>query len=355
MASKKQVRAEIDKRAADNERTLPPILSAPPLNFAQRTLDTLKAQIKGQYQKFPIVLHFPTFYKWLASIPDGVKHFADAGAAVTAFVQERNSYTDPKNGSVAKLLDQINGSRSGQALLSAINATAASNAVHITPDLIFRLTGTPSPDADIFGIPALRHVTEKAMPIIDPDTGTRATDEQGNIIGSGEGTGDDSFVEFSPEAYVSGSKSRPTGPGWEDDEVLFHELVHASRQVVGAVYLLPVTQGYDNEEEYIAIVLCNIYIREKHHAAALRGDHGQATLKDPERFLDNVQKVDLEPRVLLERFGLRQKHFFDDLVRIDASTTPFNPVRQYSAELKAKASKAKASKAKASAGPKVRP
>jgi hypothetical protein len=334
MASKAQVRAEIARRAADNERTLPPILSAPPFNFPQRTLTALKAEIKGQYQKLPIVLHFPSFYKWLASIPRGVNNFADAGAAVTAFVQERNSYTNPK-GPVANLLDQINGLRSGQALLSAINATAASNAVHITPDLIFRLTGTPSADADVFDIPTIRHVTQTGMPILDPNTGIGSTDDQGNFIGSGEGTGDDSFVEFSPEAFVSGSPSRPPGPGMEPDEVLFHELVHASRQVVGVVYFLPVTQGYDNEEEYIAIVLCNIYIRESHNAAALRGDHGQATLNDPEHFLDNGQRVDLAHRMLLERFRLRQQHFFDDLARIDASTTPFNPVRQYSEELKA--------------------
>jgi hypothetical protein len=302
----------------------------------------VKAEIKGQYQKFPIFLHFPSFYKWLASIPRGVDNFSDAGAAVMAFVQERNSYTDPNQGPVANLLGQINGLRSGQALLSAINTTAGSNTVHITPDLIFRLTGTPSPDADIFDIPTLRHITEKGMPILDPETATRlTTDGHGNfIIGTGEGTGDDSLVEFSPEAFVSGSQSRPSGPGMDPDEVLFHELVHASRQVVGKMYNLPVTQGYDNQEEYIAIVLCNIYIRESHNAAALRGDHGQATLNDPEHFLDNVQRVNIEPRVLLERFRLQQQQFFDDLARIDASTSPFNPVRQYNEELKAKAAKA---------------
>jgi len=348
MATKKQVRDEIDRRAAENERTLPPILSAPPFNASQKLLDVLKAEIRVRYLTFSIALHFPNFYRWLASIPDPSGTFVDLGAAVMAFGQARDRYLDPQ-GPVTKVLDQINARRSGQALLTAITTSAAANFVHIIPDLIFRLTGTPSADADIVDIPTARHVTAVGMPILDPDRSkpwTGLVDVNGNFVGSGEGTrldpgtgkeihGDDSFVEFSPEAFVSGSPSRPAGPGMEPDEVLFHELVHASRQVIGAVYFMPVNQNYDNEEEYLAIVLSNIYIRNKNRGAALRGDHDQSILREPDRFLDNVQRVDLEPRMLLERFRLWQLSLFNDLAGIAASVTPFNPVRQYKEELDA--------------------
>src|SRR5262249_51865265 len=55
-----------------------------------------------------------------------------------------------------------------------------------------------------------------------------------------------------------------TGPGSEADAMLFHELVHASRARNTPMSMEPVTQGgYDNEEEYVATVLTNVYLSEK--------------------------------------------------------------------------------------------
>jgi len=142
------------------------------------------------------------------------------------------------------------------------------------------------------------------------------------------------FVELSPEAFAKGSPSRPSGPGMDPDEVLFHELVHATRQLAGVVYFMPVDQNYDNEEEYLAIMLSNIYIRNKNKGATLRADHDSGIFVDPDHFLDNVQRVNLPPRTLLERFRLQQLLFFNDLAKIDLSVASFNPVWQYNEELK---------------------
>jgi hypothetical protein len=354
MATKKEVRDIIDRRSIANEKNIAPALTAAPFNLPQASLNELKLERITQYQSFPIGLHFPNFYRWLASIPPGGSgdaltsgSFPDVQAAIARFVGERNSYIDPK-GPIAAQLDQIMKFASGQALMTAINITADVHAVHITPDLIFRLTGTPSADADIIDIATVQNVTAVGMPILDPDRarpwqGMR--DDKGNFVGSGVGTridastgkqihGDDVFVAFSPEAYVRGSASRPPGPGKDPDEVLFHELVHATRQLAGVVYFAPVNHNYDNEEEYLAIVLSNIYIRNKNKGLPLRGDHDSGTLQDPDHFLDNVQRVDLTPRMLLERFRLKQPHFFDDLATIDPSVASFNPVWQYNDELK---------------------
>jgi hypothetical protein len=274
-------------------------------------------------------------------------HFTDVGAALARFNTEARAYIDPK-GTVAKILDDlISQKASGQALLRAIKNTADIHAVHITPDLVFSLTGTPSADADLNDAVTALNVTYVGMPILEPGRekpwqGVR--DDRGNFLGGGLGTridpqtgrqihGDDVFVDFSPEAFARGSPSRPPGPGMEPDEVLFHELVHAVRQLAGVVYFMPVNRNYDNEEEYLAITISNIYIRNKDKRAPLRGDHDQGVLQDPDHFLDNVQGVDPAPRMLLERFKLVQQDFFNDLAKIDSSVTGFSPVWQYNNEL----------------------
>jgi Effector protein len=354
VATKKEVRDLIDRRSAANERNIVPVLTAPPNNASPAALNELKAERFTQYQSFRIALHFPNFYRWLASIRPGTSgntlmsgSFPDLQTAVNIFITERNAYINPK-GPVAAQLDAIMSLASGRALMAEIDREADVHAVHITPDLIFRLTGTPSADADIIHIDTIKNVTAVGMPILDPDRskpwqGVR--DDAGNFVGGGMGTridpatgknihGDDVFVEFSPDAFTRGGASRPAGPGMDPDDVLFHELVHATRQLAGVVYFMPVNQNYDNEEEYLAIVLSNIYIRNKRRDNPLRGDHDSGILRDPDHFLDNVQRVDLEPRMLLERFRLHQALFFKDLADIDFSITSFNPVKQYDDELK---------------------
>ena len=350
MATRQQVRNIINQRAMQNEAAIVPALKA--LNASQATLDALALERITRYQAFRIGLHFPNFYRWLASIPHGRSgdaltsgSFPDVADAIQTYMQERTSYTDPK-GPIAALLDQIMIFASGRALMTAINLTANAHAIHITPDLIFRLTGTPNPEASIFDATTLKNVTAVGMPILDPDRarpwqGVR--DDKGNFVGSGMGTrtgagttehGDDVFVELSPEAFVKGSRSRPPVPGMDPDEVLFHELVHATRQLAGVVYFMPVDKNYDNEEEYLAVMLSNIYIRNKNKGAPLRADHGNEIFLDPDHFLDNVQRVNLAPRMLLERFRLQQLLFFNDLAKIDLSVASFNPVWQYNEELK---------------------
>jgi len=50
--------------------------------------------------------------------------------------------------------------------------------------------------------------------------------------------------------------------GLDKDEILFHELVHALRQMEGQMMNIPLSgthSGYDNLEEFHAVVLTNIY------------------------------------------------------------------------------------------------
>ena len=43
---------------------------------------------------------------------------------------------------------------------------------------------------------------------------------------------------------------------------------------------------YDNEEEFAAVVVTNVYLSEKKQTA-LRADHGWGVLQNPDKFLDS--------------------------------------------------------------------
>jgi hypothetical protein len=184
-----------------------------------------------------------------------------------------------------------------------------------------------------------KEATHVGMPVLD--TSGHPTG------GSGSGRGSDVAINFSPEIWGVFSESpthrpgrcatncqQPTGPGSQADEVLCHELVHTGRIMRGLHYRLNVNRGYDNEEEFLAVVITNVYLAEKGQMH-LRGSHkGHTYLDHPEKFLDNAQHVNLSPRMLLERLRLTQSSLFQLLADIGPPQAWFNPVRDYSDELK---------------------
>jgi hypothetical protein len=102
--------------------------------------------------------------------------------------------------------------------------------------------------------------------------------EDSNINRSDTGTGEGSSVEISfdpdnAEACINrGAASQP-------DDTLLHEMVHALRMMQGKYNQIPAGKAlspisfYDDEEEFLAIVVTNVYISQKDAAAPLRGNH----------------------------------------------------------------------------------
>ena len=99
----------------------------------------------------------------------------------------------------------------------------------------------------------------------DPNT---EDDERYVTVGAdkvAEGGGSDASVYFTPSEW-GGGKSACSGPGTgaAADEVLFHEMVHALRDMQGVSNPVPtVNTSYLNEEEFLAIVVTNVYISAK--------------------------------------------------------------------------------------------
>jgi hypothetical protein len=85
------------------------------------------------------------------------------------------------------------------------------------------------------------------------------------LDGVAEGGGSDALLYFTPSEW-GGGESACSGPGtkWPADQVLFHELVHALRDMQGLSNPVPtVNTSYLNEEEFLAIVLEGVYVSAK--------------------------------------------------------------------------------------------
>lgn len=99
----------------------------------------------------------------------------------------------------------------------------------------------------------------------------------------GSGTGSGAVVRFTPGMFGFGAKgacSQYAGmAGASPSQVLFHELAHAYRAARGAFYPRPTigtSTGYDNIEEFFAIVLSNVLTTDPTFSTAnrtLRADH----------------------------------------------------------------------------------
>jgi hypothetical protein len=140
------------------------------------------------------------------------------------------------------------------------------------------------------------------------------------------GLGSDAKVRYSPPGVFGAITSR--GPGSNADEILLHELVHALRSLQGVMDRTHMLQNeYRNTEEFIAMLVANIYLSEK-GKPTLRGSYDRtssdfqfAAMPEPEKreFLDRHHGM---IEVLSEdQPGLTN--------RLSDVACAFNPVREY--------------------------
>ena len=161
-------------------------------------------------------------------------------------------------------------------------------------------------------------------------------DQQEHKVGAGTGEGSDVKIYFTP--LPSGGSSCGGGAyGSLPDEVLFHELVHALRAMQGKLNAIPTEgglRGYNNEEEFLAVVASNVYISAK-PSKQLRADHrGHQPLKPP-RDTSAGFLADPETRDLMKLYQLTWRPTFQELASAGHSLRPvFNPFRQLEDELK---------------------
>lgn len=97
----------------------------------------------------------------------------------------------------------------------------------------------------------------------DQDNLATPEDERYDVVPygvRGTGAGSDVNIFFDPDAYLRSSCDKHDGLT-RSDEVLFHEMIHALRNMQGKTNHIPTDDsGYDNDEEFLAIVATNVYI-----------------------------------------------------------------------------------------------
>lgn len=105
----------------------------------------------------------------------------------------------------------------------------------------------------------------------DPNT---AMDERGTIIepdfrGTGRGAAL-TVIQFRPDVWRS--PARPVARGgrfasFAADDVLFHELIHAAMNTAGTASCSPALYNMRNWDEYWAVTIANMYLRERRRPA----------------------------------------------------------------------------------------
>jgi hypothetical protein len=100
----------------------------------------------------------------------------------------------------------------------------------------------------------------------------------------GSGDGSDATIYFSSDIYNPQSNCETGVIATAADEILFHEMIHALREMQAVRNAVPTEDSvrkYDNEEEFLAIVATNVYISAS-GGIKLRADHdGHFELKPP--------------------------------------------------------------------------
>ena len=161
-----------------------------------------------------------------------------------------------------------------------------------------------------------------------------------NALGGGETVGGvfRGVVMYSPDTFslhgaCSATKSTPNrGMLW--DEILFHELVHVLRNVSKKWNKPPLGFGlhrYDDNEEFIAVMVTNIYISDRSNKikTGLRADHQSFNPLSPD-FDEAFEFFSSSTQVfrLIQQFCMDNPGFTLRLAN-DVADAPFNPLADY--------------------------
>jgi hypothetical protein len=247
---------------------------------------------------------------------------------------------DQHQTTVSDCLDSYTRRGSGRALLKELGRS--NHTIHVLPHwhYFMALGDEGYHNASATGVRPrqnLAHITDGLDDDLN-DTRVKGLRFGHHLQNRGTGKGADVVVYFSAGAFTDTFlKDYMTGEaGTDPDEVLYHELVHATRMIHGTMTFRKVRgrPHFGNVEEYFAVAITNIYLSEK--GVRLRGayDPGSeenppkdwSVMKHPADFYGNIDKLSLPPAKLMDEFKRTQRPFYDDLARLP--TPPwFNPVK----------------------------
>jgi hypothetical protein len=166
----------------------------------------------------------------------------------------------------------------------------------------------------------------------------RRYDPAPDVWGTPKGGGSDVHTFFTPGEGNDKACSNHSGLcATLPDEILLHEMVHALRMMQGVFNPVPTTGRYKNEEEFLALVITNVYISKKKGNKLLRPDYqNHYGALEPKWSTSEGFLKDDENKRILEFYSTRWQPVFGLLGDVD---TPFNPFRPFKISQKPKPAK----------------
>ncbi len=225
-------------------------------------------------------------------------------------------------------LDLISRSQTGAALLRAMQRSGRGLLIQPWPNTNINADTTPKNS---------RNATAQGELVL-PGAGPFNYKAKGSFrdtnVGTGEGS--DVVIRYATNMFGYGGSAQstfaPTLPGIGPSAVLFHEMAHAYRDMAGHQYRGPMVGarvGYDNEEEFFAIVLSNIFVTDpttQVQNRALRADHwGFKLLATAQSTSKGFLQVASNKR-LIGRLSAQEPELSSDLLNVGAT---FNPILEY--------------------------
>jgi len=218
---------------------------------------------------------------------------------------------------VKGLLDAIASQHTGQTLFQLFRERPG-HSVMIFP-YIFAPRYLEGSDADTRPVEPYA-ATAKNKPMVGASGKNFCTFKfDGARICRGTGTGsavDIFFLQADPLGFFRRTNST--------DDMLLHELVHALRMVSGVDSPLGVSGGYENQEEFLAVLVTNMY---RSHRNKPLFDYLDNPI-EAGKFLDT--NIRPSPRELIWSLANGHPRLFDALKSVRA---PFNPIKQFFDEL----------------------
>src|SRR5262245_4674662 len=165
----------------------------------------------------------------------------------------------------------------------------------------------------------------------ETDPATHQGDERYDPVAAkfaAKGGGSDDIIYFTPGA--KSDKSCASGAGFcaaNPDEVLLHEMVHALRDMQGVSNPVPTTLRYKNEEEFLAIVVTNVYVSKAKSNKFLRLDYlHYGPLQAPWNTSDGFL-TDTEHKEILEYYSQFWQPVFGQLGKVQTAFNPFSKIK----------------------------
>src|SRR5258707_6053782 len=248
------------------------------------------------------------------------------------------------------LLIQIRQRRLGSIVLSEIDRWGGKNWDKVTISRPMTVAEAINPFQGYETVPKDSGATPLGKPIGPANALPSFYDRHPSVpAGSflGTGLGSDALILFDPRMsgingqvaamYRSRNRDDHLGKdgyyyeliGWQEDETLFHELVHALRIMQGQWY--PEVLGrqwsgkYDFTEEFYGILIANIYMSEKGRVV-LRADHRQGALSK----IENTSKLFLrqdDNLALVKNLSCTSPSLFNKIAQVQPMGG-FNPIRE---------------------------